>query len=132
MPVHFQLAAYYRQRGMYADEIDEMVENAKLAERPLIARDMQRLSKDPQEFYRRIAETRGNLNHPEEYAGSYANSVEAYLITGEKMQALASLNNSYQKHEPYMIFIAVNPLLSSLRGDPAFRELERKVGVLPR
>jgi TolB-like protein/Flp pilus assembly protein TadD len=130
MPVHYQLAGYYRQRGMYAREVAETIENARLAGRPLIAREMQRLSEDRQAFYRTIAETRGTLNHPEEYAGSYANSVEAYLMIGEKAQALAALNNSYRNHEPYMIFIAENPFLSSLRGDPAFQELEREVGVL--
>ncbi|HLI62691.1 MAG TPA: tetratricopeptide repeat protein [Terriglobales bacterium] len=129
MPVHFQLAEYYRQRGMYADEIGELTENSRLAGRPLIVRDIQHLSQDREAFYRTIAETGGNFGHPEEYAGSYANSVEAYLMIGQKARALAALNNSYQKHEPYMIFIAENPLLSSLRGDPAFQELERKVGL---
>jgi hypothetical protein len=117
---------------MYAREAEEMITNAKLAGRPLIAHDMQRLSKDRNAFFRTIAETGGNLNHPNEYAGAYPNSIETYLLIGDKARALTALNQAYAEHDAYMIFIAVNPALRSLQGDPAFEELERKVGLLSR
>jgi len=129
LPAHFQLVAYYRERQMFDREVEETITNTNLAGRPVIAREMQRLSKDRQKFFQTMAETGGNFNHPEEYAGSYATSAEAYLMIGDKAQAYAALDKAYRHHDAYMIFTAVNPALSSLRGDPAFQELERKVGL---
>ena len=132
MPVHFQLAAYYRQRGMYDREVEEMVKNSALAGRPLIAKEMQRLARNQHKLFEKIAETGGNLDHPEEFAGSRPTSVEAYLVVGRKEQALAALQKCYENRDPYMIYLRVNPFLAPLRDDPAFQELERKVGLLSR
>ncbi len=132
LPVHYQLASYYRLRQMHHLEIEEMIRNAKLAGRPLIAQDIEVLSTDRQKLLQTIAKTEGNFNHPEEYAGSPANSVGAYLLLGEKAAAMAALENAYREHASYMIYIAVDPELNSVHDDPAFQELERKVGLLPR
>ena len=132
LPVHYQLVAYFRQRQMYRSEIDEMIRNAELAGRPLIARDMQRLSSDRQKLFEMMGATGGNLNHPEEYAGSSPTSVEAYLMIGDKTKALAALQDAYRKHDPYIIYIAVNPALKPLQADPAFQELEQEVGLRSR
>ena len=130
LPVHYQLVAYFRQRQMYHREMEEMIRNAQLAGRPLIAQDMQRLSSDPHKLFQTIAETGGNFNHPDEYSGSAPGSVEAYLMIGDKLKSLAALETAYRNHDPYMIYIAVNPALTPLRQDPAFRQLEHEVGLL--
>jgi TolB-like protein/DNA-binding winged helix-turn-helix (wHTH) protein len=130
LPVHYQLAAYYRERGMYDREVEEMTTNSRLAGRPAIASDIERLSSNRQELFETMAETAGNFNHPAEFSGSYATSVEAYLAAGHKDRALAALQKSYEKREAYMILLKVNPALASLRADPAFQDLERKVGLL--
>jgi len=132
LPVHYQLVAYFRQRQMYRREVDEMIRNAQLAGRPKIAQDMQRLSSDRQNLLQTMGATGGNFNHPEEYAGSYPSSVEAYLMIGDKTRAMAALDNAYRERDPYMIYIGVDPALSSLREVPAFQELEQEVGLLPR
>jgi hypothetical protein len=98
--------------------------------RPKIAKDMRRLSDKRQELLQEMARTYGNFHHPEEFTGSLATATEAYLAAGQKDEALAGLQKCYEKREAYIIYLKVNPFLSSLREDPAFQELERKVGLL--
>jgi tetratricopeptide (TPR) repeat protein len=86
LPVHYQLVAYFRQRQMHRREIEEMIRNAQLAGRPLIAQDILHLSSDRQRLFQTMAATGGNFGHPAEYAGSSPASVEAYLMSGEKKQ----------------------------------------------
>ncbi len=132
LPVHYQLVAYFRQRQMYHREIEEMVRNSQLAGRPLIAQDIEHLSSDRQKLFQTMAATGGNFHHPEEYAGSSPTSVEAYLMIGDKTKALAALEDAHRNHDPYMIYIAVNPALTPLQGDPDFQELEQTVGLRSR
>jgi hypothetical protein len=54
-----------------------------------------------------------------------------YTGLGDKAQALAWLEKAYDQRHPYLILIKVEPVFDSLRSDPRFAELIRKVG-LPR
>jgi hypothetical protein len=38
------------------------------------------------------------------------------------------LNTSYQEHEPYLRALRIDPLFDSLRSDPRYVELVRKIG----
>ena len=55
--------------------------------------------------------------------------VEAYLGLGENDQAFYWLEQAYKEHSNILEFIKVDPELDSLRGDPRFAELVRRVGL---
>ncbi len=50
-------------------------------------------------------------------------------MLGEKEQAFAYLNKSFEKRQYQMVFIYVEPRFDSLRDDPRFDELVRRVGL---
>jgi len=52
-----------------------------------------------------------------------------YALLGEKEQAFEYLNKAFEKHQSQMIILNVEPSLDSLRGDPRFDELVRRVGL---
>lgn len=52
-----------------------------------------------------------------------------YTGLGEKEQAFAWLEKAYEQRHPYLILIKVEPVFDSLRSDPRFAELMRKVGL---
>jgi hypothetical protein len=55
-----------------------------------------------------------------------------YLSLGDKEQALQSLEQSYINREGYEIgLIKVDPMLDSLRAEPRFQALVKKVRGLP-
>lgn len=53
-----------------------------------------------------------------------------YAGLGEKDQAFAWLEKAYQQHSPMMAWLKVDPRFDSLRPDPRFQDLMRRVGLL--
>ena len=49
---------------------------------------------------------------------------------GDKTSALAYLEKALQEHGPWLIYLAVNPKWDSLRSDPRFIALEKKIGLV--
>lgn len=62
-------------------------------------------------------------------------NASAYIIAtlhaalGERDEAFAELNKSYENREYYMTLLKVDPRLDPLRSDPRFADLMRKVGL---
>ena len=54
-----------------------------------------------------------------------------YIRAGDKQQALEWLNRAYQIRSAWIPSIRYDPLLDSLRSDPRFTELVRRVGFAP-
>ena len=52
-----------------------------------------------------------------------------YARLGEKDRALACLNKAYEEHDTWLVWIKVAPFYDTLRSDPRFTELVRKVGL---
>jgi TolB-like protein/DNA-binding winged helix-turn-helix (wHTH) protein/Tfp pilus assembly protein PilF len=55
--------------------------------------------------------------------------VSADLAVGEKKEALARLEKAYSQHSNVMTTLKVEPAYDSLRDDPRFEELMRRVGL---
>jgi adenylate cyclase len=53
----------------------------------------------------------------------------AYGALGEKNEAFAWLEKAFQAREPYLIYLNVNPQGDSLRDDPRFADLVRRIGL---
>jgi len=53
----------------------------------------------------------------------------AYAGLGDKEQAFARLEKSYQERRDRMVWLNVDPLLEPLRSDPRFHDLVRRVGL---
>jgi TolB-like protein/Flp pilus assembly protein TadD len=54
---------------------------------------------------------------------------EIYIGLGDKEQALASLEKAYADRSMLMTFIKVDPEFDSLRSDPRFKDLLRRLGL---
>jgi serine/threonine-protein kinase len=53
----------------------------------------------------------------------------AHAALGEKDQAFAILEKSYEERRDRMVWLSVDPLLDPLRSDPRFDDLVRRVGL---
>ena len=60
---------------------------------------------------------------------TYATVAGYYASVGEKDKAFAALEKSYELRESNLIRLKVDPRLSSLRDDPRFADLARRVGI---
>jgi tetratricopeptide (TPR) repeat protein len=54
-----------------------------------------------------------------------------YLNLGDKEAALAHLAQAYAERSAYLSLIKIEPSLDSLRSDPRFKDLQRRVGLYP-
>ncbi|MFL6211011.1 MAG: winged helix-turn-helix domain-containing tetratricopeptide repeat protein [Pyrinomonadaceae bacterium] len=54
-----------------------------------------------------------------------------YAGLGEREHAFARLDAAYKGRDPWLLHVKVDPFLDSLRADPRFREVLRRVGLAP-
>jgi len=54
-----------------------------------------------------------------------------YAALGQKKEALDNLENSYQKREPEIVSIRIDPWLDNLHDEARYRELLAKIGLPP-
>ena len=52
-----------------------------------------------------------------------------YIALGERDQALTWLDKAYQQHSPMMTWLKIDPRFDSIRQEPRFQELMRRVGL---
>jgi eukaryotic-like serine/threonine-protein kinase len=64
------------------------------------------------------------------YVSPY-NVAMIYAGLDQRDQALAWLERGYREREPRMVFLESEPKWNSLRGDPRFQDLLRRIGFLP-
>ena len=67
----------------------------------------------------------------EQSAGSGASEALAlvYIGLGQKDEAVAWLEKAYEAHSAFLVFIKVSPVWDSLRPDPRFQDLLRRLGL---
>jgi hypothetical protein len=53
----------------------------------------------------------------------------AFAAMGEKDQAFIWLEESYNEHDPDLTVLNALPFFDTLRGDPRFRDLVRRIGI---
>jgi hypothetical protein len=57
--------------------------------------------------------------------------IYAYAGLGDKEQAFAWLEKSYEERRDRMVWLSVDPLLQPLRSDPRFHDLVRRMNLPP-
>jgi tetratricopeptide (TPR) repeat protein len=123
-PAYASLANAYWMKGDYAKSVKEFAKYREAQGRPRDAALVREsFSKARWEgFLRmRIAELRGSTTN------SYG-VAEYHAALGEKDEAFAALNKADENHDYGLVVIKVDPRLDSLRDDPRFQDLLRRVG----
>jgi TolB-like protein/DNA-binding winged helix-turn-helix (wHTH) protein/Flp pilus assembly protein TadD len=125
----YYLSQYYHVRGMYNEEVQELSEDFALSGHTKEAAELKALAREQNrnKLFEAMAHSNGTL-------GDNANSAAAgstvwYIALNDPKHALDSLEQSFQAHEPGMIFVAVDPEFASLHSDPRFQDLVRRMGL---
>jgi tetratricopeptide (TPR) repeat protein len=64
------------------------------------------------------------------YPKSAWEAAYGYAYLGEKDKAISFLEASYEERNPAIIYLRCDPSWTSLRAEPRFQELERKLGLV--
>jgi tetratricopeptide (TPR) repeat protein len=75
-----------------------------------------------------ISELRERSRHHYVFPTVFAN---AYLGLGDKDRALTYLEQAYEEQDPALFYLKVGPFLRTLRSEPRFQALMRRVNLAP-
>jgi hypothetical protein len=56
---------------------------------------------------------------------------DIYVMLGQKDEAFAWLEKTFDARDPLTLQFNIDPAFDSLRGDPRFAKLVRKIGLQP-
>ncbi len=130
LPAKIQLGLAYEQKGMLPEAISELQETRKMAETLPMAHALLAHAyaaagrKDDAQKELAVLDA---ISHSRYVPPSYFAIVSVAL--GDKNQAFAYLQKSYQDRSEQLLYMGVEPLVDPLRGDARFDELMRKVGL---
>jgi serine/threonine-protein kinase len=122
------LGAAYTQRRLYREAIVELKRAVSLSEgSPVLMGHLgfaYGLNGTPAEARKTLSELKALADR--EYVPSSAIAL-VYLGLGDKAEALGWLERAYQEHDFSLVFLEVAPWFESLRGDPRFQQLLRRM-----
>jgi TolB-like protein/DNA-binding winged helix-turn-helix (wHTH) protein/Tfp pilus assembly protein PilF len=134
IPAHFRLSQLYLQIGKLDDSIHEMITDTWLARKDG-SKAEQELHREEAAYraegyrgYVRRSLARGNGN-PNLGAHDYYEALKR-LALGEKDLAIADLAAAADAKDPGMLYAAVDPALKSIRSDPRFQGVLKRMGLL--
>jgi DNA-binding winged helix-turn-helix (wHTH) protein/TolB-like protein/Tfp pilus assembly protein PilF len=125
---HFRLGKVYEQKGLYTLAISELEQAVRLAERDsyyqaslghayAVSGDMSRARSVLENLQARSRR---------QYAPAYGIAL-VYAGLGEKDSAFEWLQKAYEDRSTSMVFLKVDPELTSLRSDPRFVQLSQRI-----
>jgi tetratricopeptide (TPR) repeat protein len=126
---HFWLGRTYEQKGMYKEAIEEFQRARQLDDKPFV---LAALGHAFAASGRRAEAQKvlGELNQLSKrmYVDSYyVAAIHAAL--GETDQAFQSLEKAYDDRSTWLSRIKVDPIFTSLRSDPRFTNLLKRIGL---
>jgi len=122
---YYYLSATYRYQRMYPEAVEAMAkskeywgepEAAKLIRETFAKRGWQGL-------------LRAICAQPQQFKFWQYDLATFYAELGDKENAFARLNQSLEDHEYFIGFMMIDPFMNSLRDDPRFVEITKKVGL---
>lgn len=126
---HLLLGWTYAARGDYTQAIAEYRETIKLQGATTTSHQCDLGAALAKEGKRTEAESIvKQLETSKEYV-SPAEIAQLYTALGEKEKAFSALERAYTAHDLQLQFLSVDPYYDSLRSEPRFQELIRKVGL---
>jgi tetratricopeptide (TPR) repeat protein len=133
---HESLGDAYEQKGMQREAIAEWGRALTLSGEEEQASTLERsyAASGFEMAVRALAQKKLERLNEKTSRGDYVPAIEyvtAYTRLGEKEQAFAWLTKAVEERNRFALEIKVNPIFDSLRSDPRFQELVRKVGLTP-
>ena len=127
---HFHLGRAYLEKGMYPEAVAEFERARTLSGGyPAMIAGLgyaQARAGHAAEARRVLAELQQIAQHRYVPALYFAG---VYVGLRDNREALAWLNKAYQERSDYLVYLKVEPMADSLRDDPQFQQLLRRIGL---
>ncbi|MEK6303754.1 MAG: protein kinase [Acidobacteriota bacterium] len=127
---HEYLGYTYAAKGMYAEAIAEYQKAISIEEDPTLIQAYLGYSYAMSGKRDEALNFLDKMKTTKEYV-SPAELAILYAGLGDKEEAFAALERAYAEHDPQMQYLKVEAHYDSLRADPRFTDILRKVGLTP-
>lgn len=127
--IHVLLGQVYRQKSMYSEAVAACEKARKIENNPWNLAwlgYMYGAASRTADARKALAELEEMAKH--RYVSPYNNAL-IYIGLGDKDQAFAWLNKADEERNDYLIYLKVEPAVDSLRSDPRFDALLRRIGL---
>lgn len=129
--LHCVLAEAYWHKGEYNESHEELEKGLRLSGRSKDAASVHRAferggAKAVAQWEAKDIKIRAS----EEYVSPF-DIASTVALSGDKEEVLKYLEAAYREHEPALILIQTQAAFDFLHGDPRYRALVRKVGLMP-
>jgi eukaryotic-like serine/threonine-protein kinase len=132
---HQYLGNAYQEKGMYNEAISEFQTAATL-----VGENPEKAAKRAMELRAAYAASGANgywtkrleLLKEDEATGNVApyNVASVYARLGKTEEALKWLERAFREHDPYVVYLKIDPQFDVLRSDPRSMDLMRRIGLL--
>jgi DNA-binding winged helix-turn-helix (wHTH) protein/TolB-like protein/Tfp pilus assembly protein PilF len=129
---YYSLYGIYRQKQMYPQAVDSFLRGISLkGAKPEIVDQLQEAFKSGgwEGFLRHQLNLLQKESLSEEITPFMF--VDIYVMLGEKDEAFAWLEKTFDARDPLTLQFNIDPAFDSLRGDPRFAKLVRRIGLQP-
>jgi tetratricopeptide (TPR) repeat protein len=127
---HAYLCIFYTAKGMYAEAVAEGQELTRLGGDSLQWQIYSGAAYAKAGQRQKAQEILKQLQTTKEYVSPGELPV-LYAALGEREQAFASFEKAYAAHDLQLQYLGWDPSFDSLREDPRFKDLMRRVGLTP-
>lgn len=124
---HLSLSNIYQLQGRYSEAVDCYIRSREILGADASARAAMRASYDQGGWKAFIHEMDRNAWF-EEMRPRFIKAAQ-YVTTGERERALTELEKAYEERDGFMPLIKIDPRLDSLRDDPRYAALVKKIGL---
>jgi TolB-like protein/Tfp pilus assembly protein PilF len=129
---HFNLGLTYEQKGMYPEAIAELLEAIKLSGNRTV---MLAVLGHVYSTAGRQLESHAVLTQLDGLSSQcYVSPLDKAIVytgLGERDQAFEWFEKAYQEHSGPLVYLKVDPIYDSLRSDPRFNDLLRRMNLAP-
>jgi serine/threonine protein kinase/tetratricopeptide (TPR) repeat protein len=128
---HRELGYVFAQKGMMAAAIDEELKAVSLSRDPYTLASLGRvyaIAGKRNEALKVLAELQEQSKRS--YVAAF-HIAEIYAALDQKEDALRFLEKAYQEHHPYLLWLRWYPSFDTLRSEPRFQDLVRRMNFPP-
>ncbi len=126
---HLFLAKVYVQKGMYEEALAELRQAKGVTVEPRAVLAYTYAVSGKRRQATRVLTQLLELSK-RQYVPRYHIAI-IYAGLGDKNQALAWLEKAYEERDQWLLWLKVEPMVDSLRSEPRFQDLLRRVGLPP-
>jgi TolB-like protein/DNA-binding winged helix-turn-helix (wHTH) protein len=129
--IHFYLSEAYWLKGMWKKSEGELETGSRAGGNPKLAEEeRQAFERNGEKGAEEFAVNSVKARARKQYVDSWDIAI-AYAFLQDKEQTLKYLEDAYQKHSPYLVFLQKQPVLDFLHSDERYQALVKKVGIPP-